>query len=244
MMQNRQQLYNQAHQPQMIHPLPPVPGLSIPNTSTRYVSKATATSKADSQGAANHQKKRKTVSFPPSTFVSTNAAKSRSASSSRKRSVEDRRRLIWHTQQRLLLLHHAAKCQQEIGRCTVTPHCAAMKKLWDHVKRCKHATTCTVKHCISSRRILCHYRKCKDVKCHTCMPVRTAICRDTLTRNAIEQSSKHQGPLVQQNQMASESQVNISATTSSTFGLPNEADPVAFSSTTEPSPKRFKETKG
>jgi TAZ zinc finger len=39
---------------------------------------------------------------------------------------------VRHKQQRLLLLRHASRCQYE-GRCPVTPHCASMKKVWEHI---------------------------------------------------------------------------------------------------------------
>jgi len=80
---------------------------------------------------------------------------------------------VRHKQQRLLLLHHSAKCMQE-GQCTVTPHCADMKKLWRHMEGCKD-NSCRVPHCFSSRAILSHFRKCKDPRCPACIPVREAV---------------------------------------------------------------------
>lgn len=81
---------------------------------------------------------------------------------------------IKHKQQRLLLLHHSAKCPHENGRCTVTPHCADMKRLWKHMEGCKD-NQCRVPHCFSSRAILSHYRKCKDTSCPACGPVRETV---------------------------------------------------------------------
>ena len=81
---------------------------------------------------------------------------------------------IRHKQQRLLLLHHSAKCPHEDGRCTVTPHCADMKRLWRHMEGCKD-NNCRVSHCFSSRAILSHYRKCKDANCPACGPVRDTV---------------------------------------------------------------------
>lgn len=81
---------------------------------------------------------------------------------------------IRHKQQRLLLLHHSAKCQAEEGRCTVTPHCADMKRLWRHMEGCKD-NNCRIPHCFSSRAILSHYRKCKDPACPACGPVRETV---------------------------------------------------------------------
>ena len=78
---------------------------------------------------------------------------------------------IRHKQQRLLLLHHAAKCPHEDGRCTVTPHCADMKRLWSHMEGCKD-NQCSVPHCFSSRAIFRHYRKCREANCPACGPVR------------------------------------------------------------------------
>jgi len=74
-------------------------------------------------------------------------------------------------QQRLLLLQHAAKCQQSDGECTVTPHCAAMKKLWSHVKNCS-LVKCPVAHCVSSRYVLGHWCSCTDAACRMCQPAR------------------------------------------------------------------------
>merc|ERR1740124_930356 len=81
---------------------------------------------------------------------------------------------IRHKQQRLLLLHHSAKCPHENGTCTVTPHCADMKRLWRHMESCKD-NNCRVPHCFSSRAILSHYRKCKESNCPACGPVRETV---------------------------------------------------------------------
>lgn len=78
---------------------------------------------------------------------------------------------IRHKQQRLLLLHHSAKCPHEDGRCSVTSHCAEMKRLWKHMDQCKD-NNCQVPHCYSSRTILSHYRKCNEPACPACGPVR------------------------------------------------------------------------
>lgn len=82
--------------------------------------------------------------------------KSRFAPSSRELLGQDRRHAIHHQQQRLLLLHHADHCKQESGRCTASPHCAAMRKLWEHIKEC-NAPTCADMYCASSRHIWSHY---------------------------------------------------------------------------------------
>lgn len=84
---------------------------------------------------------------------------------------------IRHKQQRLLLLHHSAKCPHEDGRCTVTPHCADMKRLWRHMEGCRD-NNCRVAHCFSSRAILSHYRKCRDMNCPACGPVRETVRRN------------------------------------------------------------------
>ena len=81
---------------------------------------------------------------------------------------------VRHKQQRLLLLRHASKCKFEPGQCPVTPHCASMKKLWEHIAHCKDHQ-CTVQHCMSSRYVLSHYRRCKDPRCLSCGPVRDTI---------------------------------------------------------------------
>ena len=81
---------------------------------------------------------------------------------------------VRHKQQRLLLLHHSSKCMHEDGKCTVTPYCGEMKKLWKHMANCTD-NECPVPHCISSRYILSHHRKCKDPRCSACGPVRETI---------------------------------------------------------------------
>ena len=83
---------------------------------------------------------------------------------------------IKHKQQRLLLLRHASKCTAPEGKCTKTPYCASMKKLWKHISECQDHN-CSVPHCLSSRCVLMHYRKCKDPKCPTCAPVRSVISK-------------------------------------------------------------------
>jgi len=75
---------------------------------------------------------------------------------------------------RLLLLRHAAKCANEDGHCTITPHCPQMKRLWGHIVHCKDKK-CKFPHCTSSRYILSHYRKCRNVGCLACGPVREII---------------------------------------------------------------------
>ena len=81
---------------------------------------------------------------------------------------------IRHKQQRLLLLRHASRCQHPAGKCPITPHCASMKRLWEHIAHCKNQQ-CQVQHCLSSRYVLSHYRRCKDARCPACGPVRETI---------------------------------------------------------------------
>jgi len=83
---------------------------------------------------------------------------------------------VRHKQQRLLLLRHASRCQHKGTKCPVTPHCASMKKLWEHIAHCKDQQ-CNVPHCMSSRYVLSHYRRCKDPRCPACGPVRETIKR-------------------------------------------------------------------
>ncbi|CAB9517362.1 Probable histone acetyltransferase HAC-like 1 [Seminavis robusta] len=101
---------------------------------------------------------------------------------------------IRHKQQRLLLLHHSAKCPHDDGRCTVTPHCADMKRLWRHMEGCKD-NNCRVSHCFSSRAILSHYRKCKDPNCPACGPVRDTVKKSSQNRTPSQGSSRsNRGP--------------------------------------------------
>jgi len=80
-------------------------------------------------------------------------------------------------QQRLLLLNHASKCSYSGKKCPVSGHCYYMKKLWEHMLRCKEAD-CKISHCISSRYVLSHYGKCKDSDCAVCPPVRASVKRE------------------------------------------------------------------
>ena len=84
--------------------------------------------------------------------------------------------ILRHKQQRLLLLQHASTCEFEAGKCTVTPHCAQMKNVWEHVAHCKNQQ-CTVQHCISSRNVLLHYQRCRDPRCPACGPVRSRLSK-------------------------------------------------------------------
>ena len=107
---------------------------------------------------------------------------------------------VRHKQQRLLLLHHSAKCLHEAGRCTTTPYCADMKRLWRHMEGCKD-NNCRVAHCFSSRAILSHYRNCKDVQCPACGPVRETVRKSQakhssgMSRNSIG-SANSSGPMM------------------------------------------------
>ena len=105
---------------------------------------------------------------------------------------ESKNQNIRYKQQRLLLLRHASRCQHEAGKCPVTPHCASMKQLWEHIAHCKDQS-CTVQHCLSSRYVLSHYRRCKDPRCPTCGPVRETI-RKTSHRDQENGSARSQGP--------------------------------------------------
>jgi len=96
---------------------------------------------------------------------------------------ETEQQKIRHKQQRLLLLRHASRCQHEAGKCPVTPHCASMKRLWEHIAHCKNQS-CTVQHCLSSRYVLSHYRRCKDPRCPACGPVRDTIRKSSQRESA------------------------------------------------------------
>jgi len=90
------------------------------------------------------------------------------------RRIAHRRKGLRHQQQRLRLLRHAATCPHENGQCPVTPLCAGMKSLWEHIAECKDKR-CLVPHCLSSKYVLSHYERCKDAQCAVCSPVRKVI---------------------------------------------------------------------
>jgi Transcription factor involved in chromatin remodeling, contains bromodomain len=98
----------------------------------------------------------------------------------------DHKERLRKQQQRLLLLHHSSKCQAPEGKCTKTPYCKEMKRLWLHMAKCEDYN-CRVHHCYSSRTILSHYRKCKDQECEICKPVRLSVWRSKAERMASEQ---------------------------------------------------------
>lgn len=104
------------------------------------------------------------------------------SSSSRRNDTEWQK--VRHKQQRLLLLRHASRCEHK-SNCPVTPHCASMKKLWEHIAHCKDSH-CSVPHCMSSRYVLSHYRRCKDPRCPACGPV-----RETIRRSHEKEKDKH-----------------------------------------------------
>ena len=107
----------------------------------------------------------------------------------------DMKTRIRHKQQRLLLLHHSAKCTAEDGRCTVTPHCSDMKRLWRHMEACKD-NQCTVAHCFSSRAILSHYRKCRDPSCPACGPVRETVRKNKTPHGSSSRQPASTGPMM------------------------------------------------
>jgi hypothetical protein len=85
---------------------------------------------------------------------------------------------IKNKRKRLLLLRHASRCtideRQEV--CSVTPHCAMMKRLLRHMREgCLDKNRCQVAHCASTRRILTHYRRCRDPECPVCARVRRHV---------------------------------------------------------------------
>jgi len=130
------------------------------------------------RSSSEHPKSDSTLSTSKSSSIartssSANATGAANVSGSRGRDSTEWQK-VRHKQQRLLLLRHASKCQFEAGKCPVTPHCASMKKLWEHIAHCKNQQ-CTVQHCMSSRYVLSHYRRCKDPRCPACGPVRETI---------------------------------------------------------------------
>lgn len=141
---------------------------------------------ASSGGNDNDMMRQSSAQYP--NMASSRGVEGRSSSSSQSMFPGNRNDPEWkvgirHKQQRLLLLHHSAKCPREEGRCTTTPHCADMKRLWRHMEGCKD-NNCRVPHCFSSRAILSHYRKCKDLHCPACGPV-----RETVRKTHVKQSS-------------------------------------------------------
>jgi E1A/CREB-binding protein len=114
-----------------------------------------------------------TGSNPMASSGSVGSGANNQASSSSSNRNDSEWQKVRHKQQRLLLLRHASRCQHE-GTCPVTPHCASMKKLWEHIAHCKNQQ-CQVPHCMSSRYVLSHYRRCKDARCPACAPVRETI---------------------------------------------------------------------
>mmetsp|Transcript_16450 Transcript_16450/g.23398 ORF Transcript_16450/g.23398 Transcript_16450/m.23398 type:complete len:1651 (+) Transcript_16450:347-5299(+) len=86
---------------------------------------------------------------------------------------------IKHKVQRLVLLRHASRCKAKEGECTVTPYCAEMKALWNHVRECQKSQ-CDVPHCMSSRYVLSHYKRCKDPSCPSCVQAKEIMKKESL----------------------------------------------------------------
>eukprot|EP01032_Pedospumella_encystans_P012332 gene12332-14275_t len=118
--------------------------------------------------------------------------------------------LLQRQQQRLLLLQHAARCTHDEthGTCPVTPHCASMKALWQHVQQCA-LIKCPTPHCVSSRYVLSHWCNCADADCRMCQPAR-------------EGSDAHLKRITAEEQAAARSLILI-----------NQAQPQATSSSSE-----------
>ncbi|KAG7373114.1 histone acetylation domain containing protein [Nitzschia inconspicua] len=141
----------------------------VPNTSSSQVSYRPAESSSlrnGPQGLGNDFSSNSITSGG-----SSGSANNQNSTSSRRNDSEWQK--VRHKQQRLLLLRHASRCQYD-EKCPVTPHCASMKKLWEHIAHCKNQQ-CEVPHCMSSRYVLSHYRRCKDPRCPACAPVRETI---------------------------------------------------------------------
>lgn len=134
--------------------------------------------------------------FGPSELSPSGGGQNSNNSSSSSRPNDTEWQKVRHKQQRLLLLRHASRCEHKFN-CPVTPHCASMKKLWEHIAHCKDSH-CSVPHCMSSRYVLSHYRRCKDPKCPACGPVRETIRRSHERENRQTKPSSFQidGPPV------------------------------------------------
>ena len=112
------------------------------------------------------------------------------ASLEEQKKIKEQHLRILRQRQRLLLLRHGSRCRVPIGhKCPVTPHCAVMQKLWQHIAQCK-MQQCDYAHCVASRHVLAHYRRCSDLHCLVCGPVRHAAMQSL---NAARQQAPHQG---------------------------------------------------
>lgn len=159
------------HSPWQQHPPPPRGGdpMSMHNRDSSNTS--TVVNLDQINGMMSNGIPPRGSSSAKSSSLSNNGPGSTSNSKSSEKESEMR---IRHKQQRLLLLHHSSKCPNTDGKCTVTQHCADMKRLWLHMAKCED-NRCRVPHCYSSRAILSHYRKCKDAECQACGPVRENV---------------------------------------------------------------------
>merc|ERR1712238_29633 len=153
------------------------PGMLYPPAPLLDSTKSTQPSYRPVGGLANGLTESNDFTSPalPPTGGSKNSNNNSLPSSSSRRNDSEWQK-VRHKQQRLLLLRHASRCQHKGTKCPVTPHCASMKKLWEHIAHCKDQH-CSVPHCMSSRYVLSHYRRCKDPRCPACGPVRETIRR-------------------------------------------------------------------
>lgn len=184
-----QQTFSQPLPQQSAMPPPPSSGPSMssgmpyPNSSNSMPASNPAQSSYRPGGSSLD------AEFPSSSLSpsgSSQASGSNQQSSNRRNDSEWQK--VRHKQQRLLLLRHASRCQYK-GKCPVTPHCASMKKLWEHIALCKNQQ-CNVPHCMSSRYVLSHYRRCKDPRCPACAPVRETI-RKSHEREQLQTNNRH-----------------------------------------------------
>jgi len=90
----------------------------------------------------------------------------------------------------ILLIRHASECRRPSGMCKIK-RCSEAKKVSNHIKNCRHGSSCQFPHCAMAKSLVSHYMQCSRSKsrskqCLVCGPVKSAIkqhkLRDTLDR--------------------------------------------------------------
>ncbi|CAH8385562.1 unnamed protein product [Eruca vesicaria subsp. sativa] len=93
------------------------------------------------------------------------------------RSQDVRNQIRW-----LLILEHARDCRATGDTC-LSKFCLPVKKLLEHMKRCK-IPGCTEPRCGQTRKLLLHYEECRNKSCPVCVPVNDSIKNNRNKRGA------------------------------------------------------------
>ncbi|KAF8059633.1 hypothetical protein N665_1227s0009 [Sinapis alba] len=100
------------------------------------------------------------------------------------RSQDIRNQIRW-----LLLVEHARHCKATGDTC-LSKFCLLVKKLLEHMKRCK-TPDCTEPRCWQTRKLRLHYEECRNKSCPVCVPVNDNIKKNRNARPRESSESVH-----------------------------------------------------